>query len=207
MSIETIVKGVGVIPVLEVSKLQQAAPLAQALAAGGLRIVELTMRTPCALDAVKAMKDAAPSLTIGMGTIRTHDDVHQAAEAGAEFLVSPGASPSLLQAIRDLKVPALPGVATVSEAMLAAEFGFRALKFFPAEPAGGVNYLKALHGPLPDHVFCPTGGITREKAPEYLALPHVLCVGGSWIASRAMIAEEAWDQIESNARFAAELAD
>jgi 2-dehydro-3-deoxyphosphogluconate aldolase/(4S)-4-hydroxy-2-oxoglutarate aldolase len=201
--IDAIMDIAGVIPVLEVERLDDAAPLAQALAAGGLRVIELTLRTACALEAVGAMKRAAPSLIVGMGTIRSRDDVKAAITAGADFLVSPGATPDLLAALKG--VPALPGVATASEAMGAAEAGFLALKFFPAEPAGGLAYLKALAGPLPDLVFCPTGGIDAARAADYLALSNVRCVGGSWIAPKAAIAAGDWRLIEANAGRAAAL--
>ena len=199
MTIDEILAAATVIPVLEIPSLEKAAPLAEALAKGGLRVIELTLRTPCALDAVKVMQDAAPDLIVGMGTIRTQDDIANSVDAGAAFLVSPGASETLLDALAKPGVPALPGVATASEAMTAYEAGFKAQKFFPAEPAGGISYLKSLAGPLPDINFCPTGGISAERAPEYLALSNVDCVGGSWIATKQMIAGDGWDAIEENA--------
>lgn len=203
--IEKVLAAASVIPVIEIEKAADAEPLARALAAGGLRVVELTLRTACALDAIGAMQSAAPDLVVGMGTIRTPDDVERSLAAGAAFLVSPGATPSLLSAMAGCGAPALPGVATASEAMAAEAAGFRAMKFFPAEPAGGVSYLKSLAGPLPDVVFCPTGGIGAEAAAEYLALPNVACVGGSWIAPKSMIAGGDWQGIEANARRAASL--
>lgn len=206
MRIEDIMKAASVIPVLEVAELESAAPLARALAAGGLRVVELTLRTDCALDALKAMQDASSELIVGMGTVRTAADVSASVASGAAFLVSPGASLTLLKALADSGAPSLPGIATASEAMTAAEHGFKAQKFFPAEPAGGAAYLKSLAGPLPDIIFCPTGSISAEKAPEYLALPNVACVGGSWIATKAMIAKGDWAAIEANARRAAAMA-
>lgn len=198
-----IMAAASVIPVLTVEDAASAAPLARALAAGGLRVVELTLRTPAALDALKAMQDAAPSLIVGMGTIRTPQDAADSARAGAAFLVSPGLTARLAGALLGTGLPALPGVATASEAMAAREAGFAALKFFPAEPAGGIAYLKALHGPLPDLVFCPTGGISEARAPDYLALPNVACVGGSWIATPAQITAGDWDGVTANARTAA----
>lgn len=203
MTIDEILEKATVIAVLEVEALASAAPLARALRQ--VRVAELTLRTPCALDALKAMKDAAPDLIVGMGTIRTTEDIERALAAGADFLVSPGTTSSLLAAMARAGVPALPGVATASEAMTAADAGFRALKFFPAEAAGGVDYLKTLAGPLPDIVFCPTGGIGADRAPAYLALKSVACVGGSWIATRAMIAAGEWSAIEKNAARAAAL--
>ena len=203
MRIEDVISAASVIPVLEVDRLEDAAPLARALEAGGLRVVELTLRTRAALEALGEMKRAARTLIVGMGTIRTGDDVERSLAASADFLVSPGAGADLLRAMN--VAPSLPGVATASEAMAAVEAGFRALKFFPAEPAGGAAYLKALAGPLPDILFCPTGGITPEKAPDYFALPNVACVGGTWIATRAMIAAGDWSGIEANARRAVSL--
>lgn len=203
MRIEDIMAAASVIPVLEVERLEDAAPLARALEAGGLKVIELTLRTAAALGALGEMKRAAPSLIAGMGTIRTPDDVERSLAAGADFLVSPGASAALLSAMR--VAPSLPGVATASEAMTAAEAGFRALKFFPAEPAGGAAFLKSLSGPLPDLRFCPTGGIAPERVGDYLALPNVPCVGGTWIATRAMVAAGDWAGIEANARRAAAL--
>lgn len=194
-----------VIPVLTVNHLDHAAPLATALQSGGLRVIEMTMRTPAALDIMQAMKAAAPELIIGMGTLRTPEDVTASIEAGADFLVSPGLTPQLAHALLNSDVVSLPGVATVSEAMSAAELGFELLKFFPAEQAGGIDYLKSLKGPLPDVRFCPTGSITRQKAPDYLALPNVACVGGSWIASAPLIAGGDWDTIAENARAAADM--
>lgn len=203
MRIDEILEAASVIPVVEIAALENAAPLARSLSAGGLRVVELTLRTACALDALKAMQDAVPDLMVGMGTVRTVVDVNASVKAGAAFLVSPGASVSLLKALSDSGAPSLPGVATASEAIGASEFGFKAMKFFPAEFAGGISYLKSLAGPLPDIAFCPSGGISAEKAREYLALSNVACVGGSWIATRKMIAENDWVAIEKNASCAA----
>ncbi len=203
MRIEEVMDAASVIPVLEVERLADAAPLAKALAAGGLRVVELTLRTTCALEAMAEMKRAAPSLLVGMGTIRSGADVERSLAAGADFLVSPGATPELLAAMR--AGPALPGVATASEAMAAADAGYRALKFFPAEPAGGIAYLISLAGPLPDIRFCPTGGIGADGAADYLRLENVACVGGSWVATKPMISAGDWNGVEQNARRATSL--
>lgn len=205
MTIDAILEAASVIPVLEVPSLDKAAPLAEALSKGGLRVIELTLRTPCALDAIKIMQKTAPDLIIGMGTIRTQDDVARSIEAGAAFLVSPGTSRALLETLANAGAPALPGVATASEAMAVYEAGFKAQKFFPAEPAGGVAYLKSLAGPLPDITYCPTGGISAERAPEYLALPNVACVGGSWIATKQMINDGDWDAIAQNSKRASDM--
>lgn len=203
MRIDDILKAASVIPVLEVERVDDAAPLARALGAGGLKVVELTLRTPAALAALAEMKRAIPSLIVGMGTVRSGADVERSLAAGADFLVSPGASAALLRAMAG--APSLPGVATASEAMTAYEAGYRAMKFFPAEPAGGAAYLRSLSGPLPDIRFCPTGGISPERAADYFALPTVPCIGGTWIATRAMIATGDWAGIEANAARAAAL--
>ncbi|WP_297733809.1 bifunctional 4-hydroxy-2-oxoglutarate aldolase/2-dehydro-3-deoxy-phosphogluconate aldolase [uncultured Maricaulis sp.] len=203
ITLETLVRAASVIPVLTVGDVAKAAPLSRALKAGGLRVVEMTMRTPAALDVLSAMKAAEPGMIIGMGTIRTPEQVADAMAAGADFLVSPGLSPELIPALLGSGLPVLPGVATAGEAMSAVEAGFEVLKFFPAEQAGGRPYLKSIAGPLPDIRFCPTGSITREMAPDYLALPNVVCVGGSWIATGAMIEAGDWDAITGNAAAAA----
>jgi 2-dehydro-3-deoxyphosphogluconate aldolase / (4S)-4-hydroxy-2-oxoglutarate aldolase len=204
-SIEDILSAASVIPVLVLDDLARAAPLAKALFAGGLRVAELTLRTPIALDAVAAMKAAAPDLIIGMGTVLDGAQANAARAAGADFLVSPGATRSLLADFRALGLPALPGVATLSEAMAARAAGFRALKFFPAEAAGGPAYLAAIAGPLPDLMFCPTGGIGRARVKDYLALANVACVGGSWIAPADLLAAGDFAAITQNARIAASM--
>jgi len=203
ITLETLVRAASVIPVLTVGDVDKAAPLARALKAGGLSVVEMTLRTPAALDVLSAMKAAEPDMIIGMGTIRTPEQVGDSMAAGADFLVSPGLSPQLVPALLASGIPVLPGVATAGEAMAAVEAGFEVLKFFPAEQAGGRPYLKSIAGPLPDIRFCPTGSITREMAPDYLALPNVVCVGGSWIATGAMIDAGDWALITANAAAAA----
>ena len=205
MKIDEILKAASVIPVLEIGALEHAAPLARALAAGGRRVIEATLRTAVAVDAVKAMKDAEPDLIIGMGTILSAEDIEKSGPCQPDFLVTPGATRSLFRSLKEYGIPSLPGVASASEAMIAADAGFMAQKFFPAEPAGGIAYLKALKGPLPKITFCPTGSISADIAPDYLALQNVACVGGSWIASKDMIADKKWDLIEANARLAAEM--
>jgi 2-dehydro-3-deoxyphosphogluconate aldolase / (4S)-4-hydroxy-2-oxoglutarate aldolase len=205
ITLETLVRAASVIPVLTVGDVEKAAPLARALKAGGLSVLEMTMRTPAALEVLAEMKRAEPDMIIGMGTIRTPEQVADAMAAGADFLVSPGLSPQLIPALLGSGLPVLPGVATAGEAMSAVEAGFEVLKFFPAEQAGGRPYLKSIAGPLPDIRFCPTGSITREMAPDYLALPNVVCVGGSWIATGAMIEANDWEMITANAAAAAEM--
>ena len=196
---------VPVVPVVVVEDLAHAVPLAQALARGGLPVVELTLRTPVALDAVRAIAEEVPEVLIGAGTIVEPKQAAQAVEAGAGFLVSPGSTPDLLEAMTDTGVPFLPGVATVSEVLAAYERGLTELKFFPAEAAGGAAYLKSIGGPLPQIRFCPTGGITPASAPDYLALPNVGCVGGSWLTPAAALAAGDWNAVEQLARAAAAL--
>lgn len=204
-TVEEIAAQASVIPVLVVEDVGHAAPLAVALQAGGMRVVELTLRTPAALAALVAMKAAAPDLVVGMGTVLDAAQAQAAVAAGADFLVSPGATPELLAQFRALNIAALPGVATVSEAMAARAAGFRTLKFFPAEPAGGPAYVSAMAGPLPDLSFCPTGGIGRERAKDYLKLSNVVCVGGSWIATAGLLAAGDFAAITENARYAQSL--
>lgn len=196
---------VPVVPVVVIENLAHAVPLAQALARGGLPVVELTLRTPVALDAVRAIAEEVPEVLIGAGTIVEPKQAAQAVEAGAGFLVSPGSTPDLLEAMTDTGVPFLPGVATVSEVLAAYERGLTELKFFPAEAAGGAAYLKSIGGPLPQIRFCPTGGITPASAPDYLALPNVGCVGGSWLTPAAALAAGDWNAVEQLARAAAAL--
>ena len=194
-----------VIPVLVVEDVAHAAPLAKALSAGGLKALEVTLRTPAALDVIRAMTDAAPDAVVGAGTLRTLQDVRDAKAAGARFGVSPGLSESLLDTADEIDLPMLPGVATPTEAMAAAELGLSVLKFFPAEANGGVPTLKAWASPLKGLVFCPTGGVSRSNAESYLALPNVVCVGGSWVAPADRVAAGDWDGITALAAEAATL--
>lgn len=187
-----------IIPVLVVDEVGQAKPLAEALVAGGLPVLEVTLRTPAALDVIAAMADVAGG-HVGAGTLVTPDDVHAAKEAGATFGVSPGATDDLLDAAERLGLPMLPGAATASEAMKLLERGYDVLKFFPAEASGGVAALKGIGGPLPQISFCPTGGVNPENAADYLALPNVLCAGGSWVASSALVREGRWADITARA--------
>jgi 2-dehydro-3-deoxyphosphogluconate aldolase/(4S)-4-hydroxy-2-oxoglutarate aldolase len=189
-----------VVPVLIVEDVAHAAPLAQALVAGGLRALEVTLRTPAALDAIRAMADAAPDAVVGVGTLRTAADVKASVAAGAKFGVSPGLSPAVMDAAEEAGLPMLPGVATPSEAMAAAERGLEILKFFPAEANGGVPVLKAWASPLAGLDFCPTGGVGPGNAAAYLGLKNVLCVGGSWVAPGDKVSSGDWDGITALAR-------
>ena len=194
-----------VIPVLTVRNAEDGVAQARALVAGGLRAIEVTLRTAGALAAITAIRDAVPDAVVGAGTVVNPGQIAEACAAGARFLVSPGASPALAQAAAAAPVPFLPGVATASEAMTLMALGFRALKLFPAEAAGGVRLLASLAGPLPDLRFCPTGGIDLAKAPAYLALPNVVCVGGSWMLPKAALDSGDYAAVETLAREAAAL--
>jgi len=192
-----------VVPVIKIDRLEHAVPLARALAAGGLPLIEITMRTPVALDAIRAVRDEVPEAVVGAGTILNPRHYKEAAEAGAAFVVSPGITPSLLDTWREFDLPYLPGVITPGEMMLLMEAGFTLAKFFPAEQAGGAAFLKSLASPLAGLRFCPTGGVSAENAATYLGLPNVVCVGGSWVAPDKLLAEERWDDITALARAAA----
>lgn len=181
-----------VLPVMVIPKIEQAVPLARALMAGGIKVLEITLRTDCALDAIALIAKECPDAVVGAGTVLTPRDAEKAAKAGAKFLVSPGLTKTL--AHQDA-LPLLPGVATSSEVMKALEWGFTHLKFFPAVPAGGVPYLKGIGGPLPQAKFCPTGGIDVKNAADFLKLDNVLCVGGSWVAPAKAMEGGNWDEI------------
>ncbi|WP_180686351.1 bifunctional 4-hydroxy-2-oxoglutarate aldolase/2-dehydro-3-deoxy-phosphogluconate aldolase [Streptomyces gossypiisoli] len=194
-----------VVPVVVLPDAADAVPLARALVAGGLPAIEVTLRTPGALDAIRAISGAVPDAVVGAGTVITPGQVEDAVSAGARFLVSPGWTDVLLEAMRGSGVPYLPGVSTTSEVVALLERGVREMKFFPAAAAGGTAYLKSLAGPLPQARFCPTGGIGLASAPEYLALPNVGCVGGSWMLPADAVAARDWERIERLAREAASL--
>lgn len=194
-----------VIPVVTIADPQHAVPVARALAEGGVRIIELTLRTGSALESMKRIAGEVPEILLGAGTILTPAQADAAVAAGAQFLVSPGVTRSLLDHMLQLGVPVLPGVATVGEVMAVLERGLSAMKFFPAGPAGGPKYLAAIGAPIPEVQFCPTGGVSLESAPGYLSLPNVTCVGGSWLTPRAAVEGEDWAEITRLARGAAAL--
>ena len=194
-----------VVAVVVVERLADAVPMARALVAGGVRAIEVTLRTPVALDAMRAIAAEVEGAHVGAGTVITPADFAAAERAGARFAVSPGATATLVAAAADAALPWLPGVATASEAMAALERGHRHLKLFPAEAAGGTALLRGLHGPLPGLRFCPTGGITPASAGNYLALPNVACVGGSWLTPADRMAAGDWSRIEALAREASAL--
>jgi 2-dehydro-3-deoxyphosphogluconate aldolase/(4S)-4-hydroxy-2-oxoglutarate aldolase len=194
-----------VIPVIVIQHLEHAVPLAQALVAGGVRVLEVTMRTPVALAAIEAIARAVPEAIVGAGTIRSAADARAAKDAGSVFGVSPGYTAAVGAACREAGLPLLPGVATAGEVMAAQADGLSFLKFFPATAAGGIPMLKALGGPFPDVVFCPTGGITPETAPQFLALPNVKVCGGSWLTPADALAAGDWGRITRLAREASAL--
>ncbi|NVO57273.1 bifunctional 4-hydroxy-2-oxoglutarate aldolase/2-dehydro-3-deoxy-phosphogluconate aldolase [Rhodobacteraceae bacterium B1Z28] len=195
-----------IVPVLVIDDAAQARPLAEALVAGGLPALEVTLRTPAALDAIRAMADV-PGGVVGAGTLVTPEDVRAAKEAGAQFGVSPGATDILIAACEAEGLPLLPGAATASEAMRLLEQGYDMLKFFPAEASGGAPALKAIGAPLPQITFCPTGGVSPGNARDYLSLSNVICAGGSWVAPKQMVVDGDWAGIETLARDAAKLMD
>jgi 2-dehydro-3-deoxyphosphogluconate aldolase/(4S)-4-hydroxy-2-oxoglutarate aldolase len=205
MSIRTTLAIAPVIPVLTIEKVEHAVPLAKALAAGGLRVLEVTLRTPACLPAIEAMRKSVPEAVVGVGTITRAEDFVSSANAGAQFGVSPGLTAELAAAAKKAPFPLLPGIMTPSELIAGLGWGFDTFKLFPAQQAGGVNMLKALNGPFPDIVFCPTGGITRATAPDFLDLPNVACIGGSWVAPADKVRAGDWKGIEELARDAAEL--
>jgi 2-dehydro-3-deoxyphosphogluconate aldolase/(4S)-4-hydroxy-2-oxoglutarate aldolase len=205
MNIREILGFSAVIPVLTISKIENAAPLARALEAGGARVLEVTLRTPVAAAAIRAMRLAAPSLIVGAGTLTRAADFAVADQAGAQFGVTPGFTSELAAAARGARFPVLPGVMTPAEIISARHAGFNVLKLFPATQIGGIELLKALQGPFPDVLFCPTGGITRETVLDFLRLSNVVCVGASWVAPPALIDTGDWTSIEERARDAAAL--
>ena len=195
-----------VIPVLVIDRLEDAAPLAKALVAGGLKVLEVTLRTPEGLAAIAEMKKAAPDAVVGAGTVNSAALLDQAADAGAEFIVAPGLTTALAEAAKRRDLPFLPGVATAGDILRGLELGLGAFKFFPAETSGGAPAIKALEGPFGGLDICPTGGVTLANAPTYLALNSVRCVGGSWIATKDLIRAGRWDEITRLAAEAAALA-
>jgi 2-dehydro-3-deoxyphosphogluconate aldolase/(4S)-4-hydroxy-2-oxoglutarate aldolase len=204
--IREIMRASPVMPVIVLDSVEHAVPLARALVAGGIRVLEVTLRTSVALECVRAIRSAVPDAVVGVGTITSTSDVDAARAAGAAFGVSPGHTPELLAKVRESNFPFLPGVMTPSEVMRVLDAGFTAMKLFPARQAGGIDMLRAIGGPLPQALFCPTGGIDVASAPNFLALPNVACVGGSWLAPANLVANHDWAAIEELARNAAALA-
>ena len=194
-----------VIPVIIVDDLKHAVPLAEALVAGGVRVLEVTLRTPVALEAIRAMAKSVKDAIVGVGTISRPEDFEAAKRAGAMFGVSPGLTPALIEAQRTSGLPLLPGTMTPSDMIAARAAGFTELKLFPAQQAGGIGMLKAIGSVFADLTFCPTGGVTAETAPDFLALPNVACVGGSWLTPKDAVAKGDWQKITDLARAASQL--
>lgn len=189
-----------IVPVITIDEVRQAVPLARALLAGGVTALEITLRTPVALEAARIIIGEVPDAIVGLGTVTRPDDLAEASRIGAHFAISPGSTSDLLAAARDCAVPLLPGVATASEVMAAVAAGFNVVKFFPAVPAGGLAAIKALAGPFPDVRFCPTGGIGEATFVEWLKAPMVVSVGGSWLAPPDLVRHGAWPEITAIAR-------
>ncbi len=201
----SLLNGQPVIPVLKINDAAHAVPLARALAKGGLPVIEITLRTGDALEAIRRVAGEVPEAVVGAGTILNPRQFEEAEKAGSKFIVSPGVTQSLIAAAADSEVPLLPGAITPGEIMTALEAGIDFQKFFPAEQAGGIEFIKALASPIADVKFCPTGGITAKTAPDYLALSNIICVGGSWVAPDKMVQGGRWGDIEALAREASKL--
>lgn len=201
---EQLLRSAGILPVITVDSVDQGRRLADALLAGGLRTLELTLRTPAALDALAALKKALPDIVIGAGTVLTADQIARSIDAGADFLVTPGTPPALADALAQAAIPAVPGAATPTELLSLMARGFRVCKLFPASAVGGLAMLKGLAGPLAELKLCPTGGIGENDAADYLAQPNVVCIGGSWMVAKDWLASNGYDKVtESSARAAA----
>lgn len=200
-------RAAGILPIVTVDSIDQARAVAEALQRGGLRSIELTLRTAAALPAIDALKREFPDLVVAAGTVLSRDQIRAAEQAGADFLVTPGASPSMIVALAAAALPAVPGASTPSELLALAEHGFHVAKLFPAVAVGGIAMLKALHGPLPEFTFCPTGGIIEADASDYLAQPNVACIGGSWMVPRAWLQAREFDKVSASAARARALVD
>lgn len=195
LTIKEIMNTSPIVPVMVINNVEHAVPLAKALVKGGLRVLEITLRTPAALESIRRIKAEVPEAIVGAGTIINIDTLNKAIEAGAEFIVSPGTTDKLIDAAIATGVPLLPGIANPSDAMRLLEKGITAMKFFPAEAAGGVPMLKSIGAPIPQISFCPTGGVSQKNVKEYFSLPNVACVGGSWMCAASLVDAENWDEI------------
>ena len=205
MNVLELMRAGPVIPVIVIDDLKQAVPLARALVAGGVRVLEVTLRTSAGLAAIEAIARDVPDAIVGVGTVTQAHEFRQSIDAGARFAVTPGLTPALIEAARGLTVPLLPGVMTPADVIGAKAAGYSQLKLFPAQQAGGIGMLKALAGPFPDVTFCPTGGVTAATAPDFLALSNVACVGGSWLTPKEAMVAADWTRITALAREAAAL--
>lgn len=193
--LDAICRSTSIIPVLVIERLDHAVPLAKALVEGGLNVLEVTLRTECAVEAIRRIREALPDVTLGAGTVLSVEQYRVCEELGVDFVVTPGTTPALFDYGAGSDVPLLPGVATVTEVVSGWERGYRRFKFFPAEANGGAKALKSFAGPLPEAHFCPTGGVTVDNAADYLALPNVMCVGGSWMVAKSLVDAEDWEGI------------
>ncbi|WP_111495904.1 MULTISPECIES: bifunctional 4-hydroxy-2-oxoglutarate aldolase/2-dehydro-3-deoxy-phosphogluconate aldolase [Marinobacter] len=198
--VQAVLDACPLVPVIAINKPEEALPLGRALVAGGIKVLEITLRTPYGLDAIRELRAELPDAWVGAGTVTTVEQYRQVEEAGAQFVITPGLTQSLLDYSITAKAPLLPGISTISEMMMGYERGFRHFKFFPAEASGGRPALKAFAGPFGDVVFCPTGGISPDTASDYLALPNVVAVGGSWLTPKDAIAAGDWDKVTEVAR-------
>ena len=203
----SLVRAAGILPIVTVDNIDQARAVADALQRGGLRSIELTLRTPAALGAIAALKKEFPDFVVGAGTVLTPDQINAAEQVGADFLVTPGTSHSMIRALAAASLPVVPGAATPSELLTLAEHGFHVAKLFPAAAVGGIAMLKALHGPLPEFMFCPTGGINEADAGLYLAQPNVVCIGGSWMVPRAWVHAGEFNKVTASAARACAIID
>lgn len=197
----------GILPIITVDSIDQARAIAEALQRGGLTSIELTLRTPIALAAIAALKKELPDFVVGAGTILTPDHIKACEQAGADFLVTPGTTPTMMVALANCSLPVVPGAATPSEMLALMEHGFSVAKLFPAAVVGGIAMLKSLHGPLADLMFCPTGGINEDDAASYLAQPNVACIGGSWMVPRNWVQSAEFDKISASAARARTIID
>jgi len=189
-----------VVPVIVINNVDQAIPLAKALIAGGVKVLEITLRTPMAIEAIRMISKEVPDAIVGAGTVATEQDLNAVAEAGGVFAISPGLTPTLLTAAINGPIALIPGISSASELMLGMEYGLREFKFFPAEAAGGTKMIKSIGGPFPQATFCPTGGISPANYKEYLSLKNVACVGGSWLAPKDALEQGDWDKISAIAQ-------
>jgi len=204
--VRDLLSGSPIIPVITLDRVSDAVPLAEALLAGGLNVLEITLRTKAAIEGMKEIIRRVPGAIVGSGTVCNAEQIALSEDIGCQFMVSPGTTEGLLEAARDCSIPLLPGVASVSELMRGLDYGYSEFKFFPAEASGGVNMLKSIAGPFADARFCATGGIGLHNVADYLALDNILSVGGSWIAAASLIREKRWAEIEKLAKEAVELA-
>jgi 2-dehydro-3-deoxyphosphogluconate aldolase/(4S)-4-hydroxy-2-oxoglutarate aldolase len=202
-----LLRAAGILPIVTVASIDEALAIAEALQQGGLHSIELTLRTPAALPALRALKQRFPELVVGAGTVLSPEQIDAAGAAGADFLVTPGASPTMVAALAAADLPVVPGAATPSELLVLREHGFRVAKLFPAAAVGGITMLKALQGPLPDLAFCPTGGIGEADAADYLAQPNVACLGGSWMVPKAWLQAGEFGKVRDSAARARAIVD